>query len=81
MKTITLNSHVGADGVLDLKVPVDFKDTDLEVTVTVKAISPKLDRNLGVEMGWPEGFFADTAGSIPDLERPPQGDYDVREAL
>jgi hypothetical protein len=81
METITLNSHVGSDGVLDLKVPVDFKDTDLEITVTIKAIPPKLDRNLGVEMGWPEGFFADTAGSIPDLERPPQGDYDLREAL
>jgi hypothetical protein len=81
MKTITLNSHVGSDGVLNLKVPLDFKETDLEVTVTIKAIPPKPDQNLGVEMGWTEGILAETAGSIPDLERPPQGDYDLREAL
>ncbi|MBW4553200.1 MAG: hypothetical protein KME35_19115 [Aphanocapsa sp. GSE-SYN-MK-11-07L] len=81
MTTITLHSHVGSDGVLDLKVPIDLKNTDLEVTVTIKAIPPKLDRDLGVDKGWPEAFFAETAGSIPDLERPPQGDYDLREAL
>jgi hypothetical protein len=70
MTTITLHSHVGSDGVLDLKVPVDLKNTDLEVTVTFKAISPD----------W-LSVLEQTAGSIPDLERPPQGDYDIREAL
>ncbi len=31
------------------------------------------------ENGWPIGFFERTAGSIPDLERPPQGTYEARE--
>lgn len=81
MTTFTLHSHVGSDGVLDLKVPLNFKNADLEISVTIKAISPKLDRNLGLGMGWTEGFFAETAGSIPALECPPQGEYDLREAL
>jgi hypothetical protein len=84
MKTITLRSQVGPDGILHLDIPVDMENTtstDLEVTVTIRAISSGLERNSGVELGWPEGFLVETAGSIPDLERPPQGDYDLREAL
>lgn len=35
----------------------------------------------GVARGWPVGFFDRTVGSIPDLERPPQGEYNEREPL
>ena len=31
--------------------------------------------------GWPPGFFKETFGSIPDLSRAPQGEYEEREAL
>ena len=35
MQSIQLKTHVGPDGILQLNVPVEFKDTDLEVTVIV----------------------------------------------
>ena len=37
--------------------------------------------SMGVERGWPPGFFERTVGAIPDLERPPQGEYEEREPL
>jgi hypothetical protein len=84
MQSITLRSHVGSDGILQLQLPVELKDTDLEVTVTIRPVAPKLDRNLGVDLGWPEGFFAETAGALAGDEsfiRHPQGNYEVREPL
>ena len=84
MQSITLRSYVGEDGILHLQLPVDLKNTDLEVTVTIRAIAPKLDRKLGVELGWSEGFFTETAGALADDDsfiRHPQEDYEVREPL
>lgn len=84
MQSITLRGHVGSDGILQLQLPVDLRDTDLEVTVTIRPIPPELDRKLGVDLGWPEGFFAETAGALAEDDsfiRHPQGDYEVRESL
>lgn len=84
MQKITLRSHVGADGILQLQLPVELRDTDLEVTVTIRRIPPELSRNLGVDLGWSEGFFAETAGALADdnsFFRHPQGDYEVREPV
>ena len=44
----------------------------LHIRITVQ--QPKKTRRL------PPEFF-ELAGSIPDLERPPQGEYEVRESL
>ena len=38
-----LRSHVGEDGILHLDIPVEVKETDLEVTVTFKS-APSLDK-------------------------------------
>ena len=84
MQSITLRSHVGPDGILQLRLPVDLKDTDLEVTLTIRPIAPTLDKNLGVDLGWSEGFFAETFGALANDDsffRHPQGEYEVREPL
>ena len=84
MQSITLRGHVGSDGILQLQLPVDLRDTDLEVTITIRPIPSELDRKLGVELGWPEGFFASTAGALASDDsfiRHPQGDFEVREPL
>ncbi len=83
MQSITLRSHVGSDGILHLDVPVGVHDAEIEVTVTIRSI-PKLDRKLGVELGWSEGFFAETFGALAGDDsfiRHPQGDYEVRDPL
>ena len=39
MQTIQTRSHVGADGLLHLSLPVDARDTDFDVTVIVQRTS------------------------------------------
>ena len=48
------------------------------VIVQVRAVTPK-DR---VDMnGWPSDFFERVAGSMPDLQRPSQGNFEDRIAF
>ena len=68
MQTITLQSHVDSDGRLQLQLPDELRDQD--VTITIQAEPSE----------WLH-VLKRTAGSIPDLERPPQGEYEVRESL
>lgn len=52
--------------------------------ITIQPIPPILDRKLGVELGWSEGFFAETAGALADDDsfvRQPQGEYEARVLL
>lgn len=42
MPSITLHSHVGSDGILQLKVPPDFTNTDLTVILTVQPVMPSI---------------------------------------
>ena len=51
MQSITLQSHVGNDGILRLQVPVGLKDVDVQVTLALEeahqngsAKSPKQDQ-------------------------------------
>jgi hypothetical protein len=68
MQIVTLHSHVGSDGLLQLQLPDELKNQD--VTVIVRAETPE----------W-LSVLQKTAGAIPDLERPPQGQYELRELL
>ena len=43
MQSITLHSHVGSDGILQLKVPIDFTNTDLTVILKVQPIMPPVE--------------------------------------
>ncbi len=38
MQTITLNSHVAQDGILDLYIPIDVTNADLTITFILKPI-------------------------------------------
>jgi len=43
MQRVTLHSHVGSDGILQLKVPPDFTNTDLTVILTVQPVVPPVE--------------------------------------
>ena len=79
---ILIHSHVGADGILQIKVPTEFKDTDLEVTVSIKTVNP-VPKKTPEELGWTPGFFERTAGAWEGepLVREEQGEYEKREEL
>ena len=68
MEAIKLSAKADADGILRLNVPVDIT-VEYEVT-----IQPKVD-----QLGWPVGYFEQTAGSIPDFSIEPRDDGIVEE--
>ena len=43
MQNITLHSHVGSDGILQLKVPLDFTNTDLTIILKVQPVIPPIE--------------------------------------
>ena len=57
--------------------PVLPEGVRLHIRITVET-KPAVDKN-----GWPIGFFERFAGCIgdPSFERPPQGEYEIREPL
>lgn len=38
METMKLQAHIGADGILQIQTPTDFKDTRVEVVVVVQPL-------------------------------------------
>ena len=77
-ETIEARGHTTRDGVLNLSVNVGWADADVSVVMRVKPLMPagEVDEN-----GWPRGFFDQVAGSIPELQRAPQGQFEERLAL
>jgi len=68
-------AHTTKDGRLKLSVDVDVADADVAVVVTVTPVAG----GSGVdENGWPEGFFDRVAGSMPELRRGSQGEFEER---
>lgn len=39
METMKLRSHIGTDGILQIQMHTDFKDTSVEVVVVVQSLS------------------------------------------
>jgi hypothetical protein len=77
-KTIETRAHTTKDGRLNLSVDVGVPDADVAVVVTVTPVAA----GSGVdENGWPEGFFDRVAGSMPELRRGSQGEFEERLPL
>ena len=77
-ETIETRAHTTREGVLHLSFNVGAADSDVAVTVHVRPVLPtkELDTN-----GWPKGFFEQVAGSMPELRRSPQGEFESRLPL
>jgi len=77
-ETIETRGHTSKDGTLNLTVKVGAADADVEITVQVRTVSSSesVDAN-----GWPVDFFDRIAGSMPELQRPPQGEFEKRLPL
>jgi len=63
---------------LNIRLNVGIPDADVSVTIHVEPLSTP--RSAGPN-GWPVGYFERVAGSMPDLERGPQGSFEERLAL
>jgi hypothetical protein len=78
MHRIILHSRVGADGILQITVPVGPADADRYVTVTIEPVgSPPMTQD-----AW-RNFILTTAGSVsdPSFVRHEQGEYERRGGL
>lgn len=76
--TIETRGHTTPEGVLNLSVSVGLADADVSVVLRVTPLTPTAEVD---ENGWPKGFFDRVAGSMPDLERAPQGQFEERLAI
>ena len=73
------NAHTTSDGKLHLDLDLGVPDADVKVTVRVISThshATQVDAN-----GWPIGYFELAAGSMPELERAPQGEFEERIPL
>lgn len=77
-ETIETRGRTTHDGVLNLTVNLGLADTDVAVIVHIRPLAPtrEVDSN-----GWPIGFFDRVAGSMPELRRAPQGQFEARLPL
>ena len=77
MQSVKLHSHIGSDGILRLNVPLDLRDTPLEVVIVIQPLTPAQNS------GWPPDFFEKTAGAWQGepLVRAEQSEYETREEL
>jgi hypothetical protein len=79
MNTIAIKSHIGADGMLQLSIPTNMADSDVEILVVLQPLKP----NINSIKNWPEEFVQKTFGCLKDdpIERDNQGDFPLREDL
>lgn len=80
MQTLQIRSQAGDDGVLHLKIPVGTPHAEYQVVVVLQPASEVPPSRTPEELGWPPGFFEQTAGSIqdPDFRRHDQGEFEKR---
>ena len=83
MQSVTVKSHIGPDGVLNLQIPLGLPETDVEVVVVVQPLAPDATREGSTSLGWPPNYFEETFGSFRDhpLVRGDQGAYEVWDEL
>ena len=77
MESVKLKTHVGQDGLLQIQLPTEINDQDVEVMVIYQSVAPTQKRT------WSPGFFERTFGAWQGepLVREPQGDLPKREPL
>jgi len=66
--------HTTREGTLNISVNVGIPDSDVAVVVHFEPLPARTN-------GWPAGYFEQVVGSMPDLQRAPQGSFEERLAL
>lgn len=78
MNRIVMRSKVSSDGILNVSLPVGLEEADQEVQVTVEPFNPKQPMMQAEWSAWVDSMAGTWQG---DFERPPQGEYEVRDSL
>ena len=62
MVAISLKGRVRADGTLELRIPTELSETDVEVLLVLQPVQAEESRS--AKRDWPEGYFERTFGSL-----------------
>jgi hypothetical protein len=81
MQTLQIRSQAGDDGVLHLKIPVGTPHAEYQVVVVLQRASAEPKPKTPEELGWPPGFFEETAGAWQGEFVRDQGEFEKREEL
>lgn len=89
MESIKLKSRIGKDGILQVQVPDDLRNQELEIMIIFQPIvlpqeiSSNQNSDTPESRGWSPGFFENVVGSWEGepLERSPQLPYRLHEKL
>ena len=93
MESLKVKTHIGADGMLRLELPVDVANTDVElvsvmqsVAISTAFVNPIMSEELketARKNGWPDGFFEETYGTLAanPIERPKQPPLEIRDEI
>ena len=76
--TIRTHGHTSREGKLDLHLDVGLPDADVVVVAHVTSVPDASDLD---ENGRPKNFFENVAGSMPELRRWDQGNFEHRLPL
>lgn len=82
MEAIKFTTRVGEDGLVQLRLPAEMSNQEVELILVVQA--QQQDDVISVdEYGWPIGFFERTYGALADdpIERGEQLPVDVRDEV
>jgi hypothetical protein len=82
MTHLELRARIGPDGILTLKVPVGVANANREVNVIVEPADVTVERTKTVDHNEWVRFVDETAGAwMGELERPNQGELEIRDEL
>ena len=72
-----LTTHIGCDGILNLQVPLNIKDLDVEIMLIVQPFDSS-----SKPKQWSHNFLEKFVGSMPDFpEIEYEGDFEKKEGL
>lgn len=63
MQSIKLKSRVSSDGILQLQVPLELANKELELVIVYQPLEPVTKPKTPEELGYPPDFFEKTAGA------------------
>src|SRR5262249_7561608 len=80
MQTHHTSGKAGDDGILHVDIPVGVPNSEFEVVVVLQPKAVVTKPHTSEDLGWPPGFFEQTAGSIqdPTFRRHDQGEFEKR---
>jgi hypothetical protein len=78
IRTITSIEHTTSDGKLNLTVDLGIPNEDVSVVVQVRPVPRHAETDAS---GWPVGYFDTVPGSMPELRRMAQGEFEERKSF